>query len=57
MNLLVENPRGAEKFSTSQKLKSHNPKTLKHVHKIFGIQSDTSWLINCGKVFNLSIEK
>ena len=35
----------------------HNPKTCKNIHKIFGIQSETSLLINCAKVSSLSIEK
>ena len=35
IKLLVEKPHEGETFSTSQKLKTHNPKTWKHIHKIF----------------------
>ena len=34
-----------------------NPKTWKHIHKMFGIQSEISLLINCGKLSSLSTKK
>ena len=35
----------------------HNPKTWKHIDEIFGLQSETSLLINCGKVSSLPNKK
>ena len=37
--------------------RSHNSKTGKHIHKIFGVQSETSLLINCRKLSTLSAKK
>ena len=49
IKLLAENHCGGEKFSTSQKLK------VSYSHKIFGIQSETSLLINYGKFANKKV--
>ena len=50
MKSLAETLRGGEKKLLPKNYRSHNPKTWKHIHKIFGIQLATLLLINCGKV-------
>ena len=37
--------------------RSYNPKTVKHIFKIFGVQSETLSLINCTKISSLSKKK
>ena len=36
--------------------KSRNPKSWKLIHKKYGVQSETSLLLNYGKVSSLSVE-
>ena len=57
MKSLAETLRGGEKKLLPKNYRSHNPKTWKHIHKMFGIQSETSLLINCGKISSLSTKK
>ena len=59
MNLLAENfCEGREqKLVFSQNKRSHNLETFEPNHKEFGTQSETSLLINCGKLFSLPSKK
>ena len=46
-----------KKLVLSQNKRSHNLETFEHKHKKFGTQSETSLLINCGKICSLSSKK
>ena len=46
-----------KKLIISQNKRSHNLETFEHNHKKFGTQSGTSLLINCRKIFSLSLKK
>ena len=48
---------GVKNIILPRRSRSHNAKTGKHIHKIFGIWSETSMLINFRKVSSLSTEK
>ena len=58
MKLLAENLCGGVKtLIFFQNKRSHNRETFKRNHKEFGTQSETSLLINCGKLFSLPSKK
>ena len=48
---------GVKNIILPKRSRSHNAKTGKHIHKIFGLWSETSMLINFRKVSSLSTEK
>ena len=48
---------GVKNIVLPNRSRSHNAKTGKHIHKIFGIWSETSMLINFRKVSSFSAEK
>ena len=50
-------PRGFKDLLFPKSQWFQNPKTGKHIDKIFGIQSETSLLINYRKISSLSTEK
>ena len=46
-----------KKLVLSQNKRCYNLETFKRKHKKFGTQSETSLLINCGKLFSLPSKK
>ena len=46
-----------KKLLLYKKKRSYNPESFQCNHKKFGTQSETSLLVNCGKIFSLSSKK